>query len=130
MLPSLSFPFTPIELNGKIIFRPILQVILSNDQKKFPTGILVDSGADYSILQREIAEYGLNMDISKLEKIGSTCGIAGRTDVALINLDMKFGTGRYIYTEKIPFRVSLDETKDPPISLLGRDPFFYKYRVD
>ena len=69
-------------------------------------------------------------NISKLKKSGETCGITGKTSVGEIEIEMKFGTLRKRCVEKIPFNVSLESSKDPPVSLLGRDPFFYRYRVD
>jgi len=127
---SFSYSFTPIQIREEIILRPVLQVVLMYKSVEFPTGVLIDSGADYSIIQREIVEDAFNIDISKLEKCGETCGITGKTDVGKIDIEMRFGTGHDTLIEKIPFRVSLDKKKDPPITLLGRDPFFYKYRVD
>ena len=74
---SLSYPFTPIEINGKIVLRPMLQIILTYNSIDFPTWILVDSGADYSIIRREIVEDAFGVNISKLKKSGETCGITG-----------------------------------------------------
>lgn len=127
---SFSYSFTPIQIQGEIILRPILQVVLMHKAIEFPTGVLIDSGADYSIIQREIVEDAFGIDVSKIKKCGETCGITGKTDVGEITIEMRFGTERNTLVEKIPFRVSLDDGKDPPITLLGRDPFFYKYRVD
>lgn len=127
---SLSYPFTPIEINGKTVLRPMLRIILTYNSIDFPTWILVDSGADYSIIRREIVEDAFGVDISKLKKSGETCGITGKTSVGKIGIEMKFGTSRKKCIEKIPFNVSLESSKDPPVSLLGRDPFFYRYRVD
>lgn len=130
MVSPISYSFTPIEVNGKTILRPILQVILRYGPIEFPTGVLIDSGADYSVIQREIIEDAFKIDISKLKKCGETCGITGKTDVGKINVEMQFGTERDTLKEKIPFRVSLEPEKDTPITLLGRIPFFYKYHID
>ncbi len=130
MSSSFSYSFTPIDVKGNIVLRPILQAILRYKSIEFPTGILVDSGADYSIIQREILEEVFDIDISKLKKCGETCGITGKTKVGEIDIEMQFGTERDTLIEKIPFRVSLEPEKDTPITLLGRIPFFYRYRID
>jgi len=108
----------------------MLQIVLTYNSIDFPTWILIDSGADYSIITREIVEDAFGVDISSLKKTGETCGITGKTKVAEIEMQMMFGTAKQTLTETIPFNVSLDPLKDPPVSLLGRVPFFYRYRVD
>ena len=108
----------------------MLQIILTYNKIDFPTWILIDSGADYSIIRREIVEDAFKVDVSSLKKTGETCGITGKTKVAEIEIEMSFGNDRETRKELIPFNVSLEPTKDPPISLLGRIPFFYKYRID
>ena len=130
MPSSISYQFSPIDIKGKTILRPMLQTILSYNSIDFPTWVLIDSGADYSIIRREIVEDAFGVDISKLEKTGETCGITGKTKVAKIDIEMIFGNERETLTETIPFNVSLDPLKDPPVSLLGRIPFFYRYRID
>jgi len=127
---SISYQFSPIDIKGITILRPMLQTILSYNSIDFPTWVLIDSGADYSIIRREIVEDAFGIDISKLKKTGETCGITGKTRVAEIKIEMTFGNERKTLTETIPFNVSLDPLKDPPVSLLGRVPFFYKYRID
>ena len=42
MSSSLSYPFTPIEINGKTVLRPMLRIILTYNSIDFPTWILVD----------------------------------------------------------------------------------------
>ena len=108
----------------------MLQIVLTYNSIDFPTLILIDSGADYSIIRREIVEAAFGVDISKLKKSGETCGITGKTNVAEIDIQMMFGTEKQTFTEIIPFNVSLDPLKDPPVSLSGRIPFFYRYRID
>jgi hypothetical protein len=123
-LPSaFSYPFTPYQENGTTILRPMLMVTLSKGQEEFSTNLLIDSGADFSLLRREVATDGLNIDVDRLPSGGTSTGIVGSVPVGLVDIDINFTYGRYSISEKIPFRVSMDESKDPPFSLLGRDPF-------
>lgn len=129
-MTSLSYAFTPFTIKKKTILRPMLPVTIKYSSTEFPTMLLVDSGADYSILRREVVEDGLNIDISTLKKAGETSGITGKTKVAIIDAIITFGTLKLQCKEKIQFQVSLEPDKDPPLSLLGRNPFFYSYRID
>ena len=130
LMDNLSYAFTRYEIDGEIILRPMLPVTLKYSGKEFPTMLLIDSGADYSMLRREIVEEVFQVNIDELEKIGTTHGIVGKTDVATLNVKVLFGREKLYFEEEIPFRVPLDPDKDVPISLLGRHPFFYKYRID
>ena len=127
---NLSYAFTPLEIDKKIILRPMLPVTLKYSDIEFPTTLLIDSGADYSMLRREIVEDVFQLNINDLERAGITEGIAGKTDVAILNVEIIFGRGDLYFKEKIPFRIPIDPNKDVPISLLGRDPFFSRYRID
>ncbi|KAA0010995.1 MAG: hypothetical protein FE037_04380 [Thermoplasmata archaeon] len=117
-------------MGKKTILRPMLPVILMKNDIHFPTMLLIDSGADYSMLTKEIARDALNIDLSRLEKEGKTTGIAGETEVAWVNVKIVFGQRDIHFEEDIPFQIPLEEEKDPPLPILGRDPFFYKYRID
>jgi len=60
----------------------MLPVILMKNDIHFPTMLLIDSGADYSMLTKEIARDALNIDLSRLDKEGKTTGIAGEAEIA------------------------------------------------
>ena len=129
-LTSLSYAFTPYKIGKEIISRPMLPVTLKKSSNEFPTLLLVDSGADYSMLQRDIVKDALGIDISTLQKQGETSGITGKARIAWVTVKVIFGQKNLWFEEDIPFQVSLEPEKDPPLSLLGRIPFFYNYRVD
>ena len=40
-----------------------------------------------------------------------------------------FGQRDIHFEEDIPFQIPLEEEKDPPLPILGRDPFFSRYRL-
>ncbi|MBE3121153.1 MAG: retroviral-like aspartic protease family protein [Thermoplasmata archaeon] len=129
-LTSLSYAFIPYRIGNEIIPRPMLPVTLKRTSQTFPTMLLVDSGADYSMLQREIVQEALHIDISTLPEKGETSGVTGKAKIAWITVKVLFGQKNLQFEEDIPFQVSLEPEKDTPLSLLGRLPFFYKYRVD
>ena len=70
------------------------------------------------------------IDPSTLKEESKTSGIAGETRIAWINVKVGFGQRDVYFEEEIPFQVPVEEGKDPPLPILGRDPFFHKYRID
>lgn len=108
----------------------MLTITITKLNKTFPTTMMIDSGADYSMLRRDVVEDGLGIDISTLPKKGYTYGITGKTSVANIDVEITFGQRNRFFTEKLQCQVSLEPDKDPDLSIIGRNPFFYKYRVD
>ena len=75
-----------------------------------------------------IARDALNIDLSRLER-GKTTGV-GEMEIAWVNVKVEFGQRGVYFEEDIPFQIPLEEEKDPPLPILGRDPFFYRYRID
>lgn len=127
---ALSYSFVRYRINDEVVLRPCLKCTLVHGSRSFDTYLLVDSGADCSMLRREEAIDGLGIDVTKLRPIGQTGGIGGSTDVAIVEVDLRFGQRQHMFEMKMPMQVSLEEGKDPSLSLLGRNPFFYKFRVD
>jgi hypothetical protein len=117
-------------IGKEVILRPMLPVILKKSSIEFPTALLVDAGADYSMLRRDIVEDVFKIDVSTLKEKGETYGVTGKAKVAWVKVKILFGQRKLYFEEDIPFQVSLEPEKDPPLSILGRIPFFYKYRVD
>ena len=111
LLVSLSYAFTPYEVGKKIILRPMLPVILMKDDISFPTMLLIDSGADYSMLTKDIVRDALNVDFSSLKKEGKTSGITGETEIAWINVKVGFGQRDIYFEEEIPFSDSTGRRK-------------------
>ena len=65
---SFSFPFTPITIRGKTVIRPYMPTIIKYKNRIFKTHLLVDSGADYSMLRKDVAEF-LGIDLNKLKEL-------------------------------------------------------------
>jgi hypothetical protein len=104
--------------------------IIRYKKRIFKTYLLVDSGADYSMLRKEVAEF-LGFELSKLKRTGLTSGIGGKpipTSYVACEIEINYRNRKI--TEEIPFQIILDEKSDPEINILGRIPFFYDYRVD
>jgi hypothetical protein len=61
-MTSLSYAFSPYQIGKEIILRPMLRVILKKGDIEFPTGLLIDSGADYSMIRSDIVEDGFQIN--------------------------------------------------------------------
>lgn len=129
-MDKFSYPFLPYKILNETIIRPMLRVTIKKDNIEFPTILLVDSGADFSMLRTDVIEDIFLTDLSSLEKGIGTAGLGGETRIGWITLKVEFGQGDKTREEKIPFQVPLNPKKNPELCLLGRIPFFYDYRVD
>jgi hypothetical protein len=109
----------------------MIYAVLEKNGYIFETNLLLDSGADFSMLRRDVAEDGLGVNLDKLKQTGKTHGISGgETPISEIEADITFTYKKHQRTEKLPFQISLDEKKETPENILGRIPFFYNYRID
>ena len=107
-----------------------MPTIIKFKNRIFKTHLLVDSGADYSMLRKEVAEF-LGVDWKNLKRTGLTSGIGGKpisTSYVVCEIEITYRNRKI--NEDIPFQIILDKKSDPEINILGRIPFFYDYRVD
>lgn len=104
------------------IHRPLVPVILKNGDVEFPTTALLDSGADFSIVPKGIAQIlKLSTDGKKvkIEGIGgSELAIKAKVNVIIGNISEKY-------------EIELDAaivTANVPVALGIKD-FFYKFDI-
>lgn len=85
---------------------------------------LIDSGADISVIPKDVAELlNLNLD-GKNEK---SRGIGGEVDVINTKLNINIKKGHENYTFMIPVQVILNGTNIP--ILIGRAGFFDEFKI-
>ena len=111
---------------GRGVLRPALRVALLDREGSHVTGALalVDTGADYTTLSDEWAEL-LGIDIEKDCQPMEVSIVDKRTSI------------RYCYTEGLTIEVVGEKLflptvmfcREPPIAVLGRRDFFYRYLV-
>lgn len=123
---SITFSFK--EYNSPIfgkIKRPIAQVSFQHqkDGSWQPVTILIDTGADYTLLPRFLAS-PLGVNLLNDCKIISTQGVGGESKVYLLKKKIKVKLGNF--SREIPIGF-LTEDYIPP--LLGRKEFFETFRV-
>lgn len=106
------------------IHRPVARVFFYSQQKRkwYEIWMLVDSGADYTLLPRYFS-YRLGVDLKKDCQVFKTAGIGGEEKVYFLKkIQVKLGE----WTRQIPIGF-LDRDNVPP--LLGRHLFLETFEV-
>ena len=130
-IKNFSFAFTPFRYRDKTILRPMLDVVFQYKENRFHSIAMIDSGADYSLLRLDVAKEGLNIPIEKMKAIDGPLGISGK-QLKVVKVEIEMGVvreGVLIWKDWIPFHVPIDPEEQPPQILIGRDPFFYHFRI-
>lgn len=106
---------------------PLIPVkIQYKNSKPVDTLLLLDSGADFSMIPRNFAE-GLGIDCERLP-VTSTSGVGGECKVGETAVYISFGQRGENYEFKIPVQIPLDP-KIQIVPLLGRIPLFYEFDI-
>ena len=123
---SISFPFKEESSSvfGKVR-RPIAQVFFKHTKRDIwqPVTMLIDTGADYTMLPRFLAE-PLGVDLNRDCKVIETEGVGGKSKVFLKKTKIQAKIEQY--ARKIPVGF-LAHDYIPP--LLGRQEFFETFKV-
>ncbi len=107
-----KLPHIPIEIKG-------------NGPGWIQTMALVDSGADVSVIPRDLAEL-IGLDLSGKETIAN--GIGGQVKTLKTKMSIKIQNSHENYKFRdVPVEVIMQETKAPMI--LGRNGFFDKFII-
>jgi hypothetical protein len=109
-----------------IKYMPSIPVTLESPKRRLNVIAVVDSGADISILPREIAEI-LCLDLSgKQEEI---IGVGGKSPASKSSINLTVKGPHEIYCVRLDILVTMDEKdKNFPI-LLGREGFFDSFDI-
>ncbi|MEA3343717.1 MAG: hypothetical protein U9Q92_06125 [archaeon] len=121
---KLSFRYTPARIGNHQIFRPMIPLILRKDDRHISTVGILDSGSDFILIPKDIAEY-LNLELQgdeEAEAIGGTIN----TKKSSIGLTVSDGKNN-IYLHNIPVEVLIQESLKEVI--IGRIPFFTEFDI-
>src|SRR3989338_10459717 len=120
---SLNFKYKKVKrFNNVDIKSPSIPVVLSGVGSKYQFIALLDSGADISVIPKEVAEL-LGLDLSGKKE--EARGIGGKVPAIQTKMNIELGKPHEIHIHNIPVKVILDG-KDEEISiLLGSAAFFY-----
>jgi Aspartyl protease len=115
------------------VLRPYVTVVLEHGSREFETLALVDSGADFSMLPREVAEV-LGFDVDALPGPSlpfSGAGSGGRGKEIELDFLIPYARPGPLRIRRHPFVVMTGgkegQTKDV---LLGRHPLFHDFNFD
>ena len=115
-------------MKGSVILRPIIPVVLqykNNDPVAYT--MLLDSGADISILSKDVGE-SLGIDTER-EPDDKVYGVTGHTPVIEENVNIRFGMGhKDEFTKDIPVQITTVRGR-PAVPALGREPIFREFDI-
>ncbi len=122
---SLSYRFEEVRFGEFRTQRPLLAVKLSGPLDAVTTAMLVDSGSDISLIQLDLAEH-LGLPLGEAER---TRGTAGALDVFRTQVRAEIFHGEKLLPPlDLPVQVPAERGR-PPLALLGREVFFYRYDI-
>lgn len=105
--------------DGSTVKTPSIPLLIAGKNDTFQVIALLDSGADVSVIPKDMAELlGMNLNKESHESFG----IGGAVNSISTNMSIIVEKGHERYSLNIPVLVILDEYSFPP--LLGRDGFF------
>ena len=105
-------PFIPIYASNR--FGKAMQIIA-----------LIDSGADNTVIPKDLAEV---LGLRETDSEDETGGIGGKVKVRSTKLDFKIKGGLENYSLSVPALVLQDQNSDVPL-LLGRNGFFEHFHI-
>ena len=124
---SLTFKYKRVKRNKGIeIKSPSIPVNISGSGSKYQFIALIDSGADVSVIPKEVAEL-LGLDINKNKE--EARGIGGKVPAIQTNINIEIGKPHEIYNFNIPVKVIMSDMDEEIPILLGRVGFFDKFII-
>lgn len=123
LLLTMKYSYTsyPPDEIGKFVKRPMIEITIFEPNGTHKELALLDSGADRTLLNMEIARY-LKIDLSRAHK-GKMNGIVGGTEAFTTELEVQAE-----YLDKIKIPASFIETQNFG-ALLGEDVFFDLHKI-
>jgi predicted aspartyl protease len=99
-------------------------VAFINGDESFETTALLDSGADITAMNQEMAEV-LGLDLSGKREL--CYGVTGHAEAVLTKVKISIGKNHEHYTMVVPVKVLL--TENMKIPLLGQVGFFDEFKI-
>ena len=121
---KITLDYIPVETSSGTIYRPGIFVTVFYGERKRVYEFIIDSGADYSLIQKEHAlELGMDFETGKKKTIKGIC----RHGMDCVEKKVQLSVAGF----DEPFESSVYVSKDIHLTtnLLGRDNFFEHYLV-
>ena len=124
---TLTFKYKRVKrANNTEIKSPSIPITIWGEGQRFEFIALLDSGADISVVPREVAELlGLNLK----GKIEEAKGIGGKVKATQTNMNIGLGKPHERYELNIPVKIILENKEEEMPILLGRTGFFDKFII-
>ncbi|HLD54860.1 MAG TPA: aspartyl protease family protein [Candidatus Nanoarchaeia archaeon] len=121
-----TFKYKQINNTCGLKHKPTIDLILQGRSKfSIKTAMLLDSGADVSVIPLDLAKL-LDIDLSMKESVTNGIGGEVKSKRTSMKVSIYLKEDHRLYTYTIPVEVILDD--DPP-PILGRDGFFDKFQI-
>lgn len=114
-------------VGGGFIDRPLVAATLSYGTERLETSLLLDSGADFSLVPREFLDT-MGVEVEKFPR-EEMSGVGDKGLVAVCDLSVTFAQQTRNFTFDAPFQCYLDRPGFPQLPLLGREPVFRLFDV-
>ena len=124
---SLTYKYKRVNRSDKSdIKSPSFSVTLWGAGQRYEFVALLDSGADVSVIPKDVAELlGLDLNWAKEE----ARGIGGKVFAIQTNMNIELGKPHEKYSFRIPVKVILDNGEEELPIILGRVGFFDKFVI-
>ena len=109
---------------------PLLSSILAIGGREHVVNFLIDSGSDYSILPQGLVRGAFGMHPEELPSGETLQGFGGIVQTRVVRGTVRFGMANHPFEATISFHVPKDGGIEPAFAVLGREPFFDRFRVD
>lgn len=116
--------------SGPIRRYPLLSSILAINGMEHVVNFLIDSGSDHSILPQGLVRSAFGMHPEELPSGETLQGFGGVVQTRAVQGTIKFGMANHPFEEILSFLVPKNEAIEPAFAVLGREPFFDRFRVD
>jgi len=124
---SITFKYKRVKRDKGIeIKSPSIPINISGSGSKYQFMALIDSGADVSVIPKEVAEL-LGLDLNKNKE--EARGIGGKVPAVQTNINIEIGKPHEIYNFNIPVKVIMSDVDEEIPILFGRVGFFDKFII-
>lgn len=126
-MTRLSFRYKNVKIEGWPIKRPIIPITLSHGEKSIELEAIIDSGSDFMLITKEIAEF-LGLELGKKEEEVGICGEKCKTVMSHCNITITDGKETARLLSK-PIQVILEGNAKLDEILIGRFGFFDEFDI-
>lgn len=124
LLMRLSFKYAAMKFGNGLIYRPMIPLTIRNNERHVPVVGILDSGSDFMLIPRDVAEY-LNLELTGDEEAEAVGGKI-QTKKSVVNLTVSDGKNN-IHLPAFPVGVIIQGGLDEVI--IGRIPFFSEFDI-